>query len=123
MEFLEDDYILALWFAQRNDLGNWVCTIKKASEPKSWFCEIRYRYFQEGQDEKNAYELTLKNKTEEEVISQMNEAFEDVKNVYTDKSEILFIRGGAKKFMELSKNASFIHANKKAINGQIYAIN
>lgn len=105
MEMKEDDYILGVWFAEAPNNDNFMLTLKRDDSPKNWIGEYRFRYLVDDKafnsdDKKSFYGIKIKDKTENQVIKEMNKALKYVhKEKYTKRNEFVEIKGGLEKFM------------------------
>ncbi len=103
MEFKEDDYILGFWFGIHQD-RNVLTTVKKIDN-NNWFAECRLRQYVDdkhfdSQDKKSFWDITITDRTDEEVISKMNELFQAMKDQYfINDYEYHEVKGNAEKFM------------------------
>jgi hypothetical protein len=114
MQLKKENYILGVWYAEKHGLGNWICTVKKGAEPNSWEGEYRFRYYRdtsifESKDERNFYNFTVCDLTEEQMKKKTDLFFEEIKKKYSSFNDYLEVRGDVTKMVEVSKNTSWMH--------------
>ena len=103
MELHEKDYVLAVWFGEKKDVGNFMMTvIKRGNE---WLGETRLRYYEDNKvfgskDRKTFY--TFKppiTESEEEVLAKTKGLAEGLWVLFSDTKDFLEIKGNPEKFM------------------------
>lgn len=114
MQINDTDYILGVWFIE-HDKSNVMSILKRDTDENNWVGELRFRHFVDNkvfdsEDKKTVYEITVKNKTENEVIEMqakwMNEASGLSLMPLVDH---FIVKGDSKKFMEMALTKEWMH--------------
>lgn len=117
MEIDDNSYILGYWFASKENDDCWYMMIVKEGD-NVWKGQYTFRYNKEeeneddpfsGKDEKNIYNFTISNTSEDEVINKMDVFFQEIKSTYNKFSDYFIIKGNAEKFIEIAKTKHYMH--------------
>lgn len=120
MQIDDADYVLGVWFIE-HDKGNVISTLKRDDDENNWIGELRFRHFVDNkifgsEDKKTVCEISVKNKTEEEVIEMqtkwMNEAAALNLSLTIDH---FIVKGDVKKFMEMALTKEWMHISSSHI--------
>lgn len=117
MEINEDSYILGYWFASKENHDCWYMMVKKEND--KWEGQYTFRYNNEeddeddpfsGKDEKRIYNFSIDIKmNEEQIVSKLNDIFENIKVEYNNFHDHFLVKGNAEKFMEITKTKHYLH--------------
>jgi hypothetical protein len=130
MEINETDYILGVWHGEGKN-RNVLITLKKSSD--GWIGEARLREIKDDKifesDTKGFWTLNITDRTEEEVITDIQELMERMKREsFIDTYEFIEIKGNGEKFLfkiaqepwahiERNENAEGYRRNYQDTNG------
>jgi hypothetical protein len=90
MEFLPNEYVLGVWFAQKFDVGDIVMCVKK--KDGKWFAEYLIRSYKEEKKTTRCLPVSP-SKDEDDTRIRMDKLFSNVRRMYTDFYEYIDIKG------------------------------
>ena len=123
MDIDEHDYILAIWTLDVcGEINQLISAVRKKDK---WACQCRIRVIMDdkvfnSKDKKSFYDMNIKpDATEDEVFEKLQrmheKALDAMRSHYQDKeirTEVIEVRGGVERFLEVCKTSKFLHAKE-----------
>lgn len=120
MQINENDYVLGVWFIE-HDKSNVMSIFKRDDDENNWIGELRFRHFIDdkvfgSEDKKTVYDITVKNKTEDEVIEMQAKWMHEASGLSLASTiDHFIVKGDGKKFMEMALTKEWMHMSSTHI--------